>query len=241
MKNNIIAAFAVLALLGACKKTQKADANSTILAKDTNKREVMMPKEERDNSFTLVHAFAEHAELKGNGKLYAVIHTSMGKMVAELYEKETPQTVANFVGLSLGTRSWTHPQTQQKTKQPLYQNVLCHRVIPDFMIQCGDPIGNGTGGPGYTFDDEFNPSLKHNKPGILSMANRGPHTNGSQFFITEVPTPHLDNRHTVFGLVIKNVELVSKIARVKTGFRDRPVDDVVIQKIDIVRSEQVPE
>jgi len=194
-----------------------------------------------DKEFTLAQSFVGSTKLKeGRGELYATIHTNLGDMVVHLFEKEVPNTVANFVGLARGTRDWQDPKSKKWFKKPLYKNVLCHRVIPNFMIQCGDPEGSGSGGPGYTFADEFKPNLRHDRPGILSMANRGPNTNGSQFFITEVPTPHLNDRHTIFGEVVKNIELVSQIARVQTGAMNRPVNDVVIKSIDIFRSEKAP-
>jgi peptidyl-prolyl cis-trans isomerase A (cyclophilin A) len=175
-----------------------------------------------------------------SGELYATIHTSQGDLVAHLFEKEAPNTVANFIGLARGTREWKDAATGKWVKRPLYKNVLCHRVIPNFMIQCGDPSGTGRGGPGYTFADELNPALHHDKGGLLSMANRGPNTNGSQFFITEAPAPHLDGRHAIFGEIVKNAELIAKIARVKVGDEDRPLEDVVIKSIDIYRSEKAP-
>jgi peptidyl-prolyl cis-trans isomerase A (cyclophilin A) len=175
-----------------------------------------------------------------SGDLYAVIHTSMGDMIAKLFEKEAPNTVANFVGLSRGTREWKEPSTQKWVKRPLYKNVLCHRVIPNFMVQCGDPTGTGRGGPGYAFADELSANLRHDRGGLLSMANRGPNTNGSQFFITEAPAPHLDGRHAIFGEVVKNADLISRIAHVKVDADDRPVDDVTLKFIEIYRSEKAP-
>jgi peptidyl-prolyl cis-trans isomerase A (cyclophilin A) len=180
------------------------------------------------------------AEKKEKGDLYATLHTSQGDLVVRLFEKQAPNTVANFVGLARGTKEWREPDSGKWVKRPLYKGVLCHRVIPNFMIQCGDPSGTGRGGPGYTFDDEFDPSLKHDKPGMLSMANRGAGTNGSQFFVTEAPAPHLDGHHAIFGEVVKNVDLISKITRVKTDAGNKPVEDVVIKSIDIFRSERTP-
>lgn len=165
--------------------------------------------------------------------LYAVMDTTMGTITIHLFEKDAPKTVANFVGLAEGTKEWTDPKTNQKVKKPLYDGVIFHRVIPDFMIQGGDPLGQGTGGPGYQFEDEFSPKLRHDKPGILSMANSGPGTNGSQFFITERPTPHLDDRHSVFGEVVTGMDVVKSIARVERNSSDRPSKDVVIKKITI--------
>src|SRR5512147_2549650 len=143
-------------------------------------------------------AMAADKEAAGKGPLIATFKTSMGDIVVRLFEDKAPKTVENFVGLATGTKEWTDPKTGGKVKRPLYNGTLFHRVIPGFMIQGGDPLGSGTGGPGYRFADEFSPDLRHNKAGILSMANSGPNTNGSQFFITLAPTPHLDNRHSVF-------------------------------------------
>ncbi len=178
------------------------------------------------------------SDLKGKGVLRATIVTSKGKLECTLFEKEAPITVANFVGLSRGLKSWIDPFTGEATVGvPLYQNVLFHRVIPNFMIQGGDPQGDGRGNPGYKIPDEFSPSLKHDKPALLSMANSGPNTGGSQFFVTEVPTPHLDNRHAIFG-ACDSAELVKEIARVKRGRMDRPEEDVLIKKIEISRAKK---
>jgi peptidyl-prolyl cis-trans isomerase A (cyclophilin A) len=161
--------------------------------------------------------------------------TSEGTFTVRLFDKEAPNTVANFVGLAEGTKEWTDPRTSRKVKQPYYDGIIFHRVIAGFMIQGGDPLGQGIGGPGYEFADEFHPSLRHGKAGILSMANRGPNTNGGQFFITLGPTPHLDNKHSVFGEVENGMDVVQKIGGARTGPRDRPVRDVVIQTITIER------
>jgi peptidyl-prolyl cis-trans isomerase A (cyclophilin A) len=167
--------------------------------------------------------------------LYATITTSMGVIVCKLFEKEAPLTVANFVGLARGTKEWTDPKTGQKVKRPLYNGTIFHRVIPDFMIQGGDPLGTGMGDPGYKFKDEFNPSLKFDKPGRLAMANAGPNTNGSQFFITVVPTPHLNNHHTIFGDVVEGMDVVNKIVAVPRDSNDKPRTPVVIRSIRIQR------
>jgi peptidyl-prolyl cis-trans isomerase A (cyclophilin A) len=169
------------------------------------------------------------------GPLYATMKTSLGDIVLVLFEDKAPKTVANFVGLATGTKEWVDPKTGEKAKRPLYNGTIFHRVIPDFMIQGGDPLGRGTGGPGYRFEDEFSPDLKHSKPGILSMANAGPNTNGSQFFITIKATPWLDNRHSVFGEVVKGQEVVAAIVAAPRGANDKPVKDVVINEIVISR------
>ena len=167
--------------------------------------------------------------------LYATLKTNMGVIVIRLFDDKAPKTVENFVGLATGTKEWTDPRSGQKVKQPLYNGTIFHRVIPGFMIQGGDPLGRGTGGPGYRFADEFHPELRHNKAGILSMANAGPNTNGSQFFITLAPTPHLDNRHSVFGEVVQGQEVVVAIGNAPRGANDRPVKDAVVQEVVISR------
>jgi peptidyl-prolyl cis-trans isomerase A (cyclophilin A) len=167
--------------------------------------------------------------------VYAQFVTSEGNFTVRLYNEHAPKTVENFVGLAEGTKEWSDPRTNEKVTRPYYDGVIFHRVIDGFMIQGGDPLGQGIGGPGYTFADEFHPDLRHNKAGILSMANRGPNTNGGQFFITLGPTPHLDDRHSVFGEVVEGMDVVRKIGKTRTGDRDRPVNDIVIQSIKIDR------
>jgi peptidyl-prolyl cis-trans isomerase A (cyclophilin A) len=184
----------------------------------------------------------------GEGDLYARLHTSLGSLVLRLEETRAPKTVANFVGLATGTMPWRDPVGGKDGTGGLYDGVRFHRVIPNFMIQCGDPLSRslehanrwGTGGPGYDFSDEFHPELKHDGPGILSMANSGPASNGSQWFITHRATSHLDNRHTVFGKVVANLELVHTIGNVARGRNDRPTEDVVLTKVEIFRSPTVP-
>jgi peptidyl-prolyl cis-trans isomerase A (cyclophilin A) len=180
------------------------------------------------------HGFAAEGTEK-KGPLYATFKTSMGDVVIQLFDDKAPKTVANFVGLASGTKEWTDPKTGEKVKRPLYNGTIFHRVIPGFMIQGGDPLGNGTGGPGYKFEDEFNPDLRHTKGGILSMANAGPNTNGSQFFITLAPTLHLDNRHSVFGEVVKGQEVILGIGNVSRDARDRPIKEVVLKEVVISR------
>lgn len=167
--------------------------------------------------------------------LYATLKTSMGDIVILLHADKAPKTVANFVDLATGAKEWTDPKTREKLKRPLYNGTIFHRVIPGFMIQAGDPLGNGTGGPGYRFEDEFHPDLRHSKPGILSMANAGPNTNGSQFFITQKATPWLDGKHSVFGEVVKGQTVVDTIANAARDFRDRPLKNILIQDVVISR------
>jgi peptidyl-prolyl cis-trans isomerase A (cyclophilin A) len=177
-------------------------------------------------------------DLKGKGPLKAILETSQGKLNCELFGDKAPMTVANFVGLARGLKPFKNPKTGATEKRPFFDGLIFHRVIPDFMIQGGDPLGLGTGDPGYSFGDEFSPSLRHDKGGLLSMANAGPGTNGSQFFITERPTPHLDDRHSIFG-ACKEVDIVKKIARVEKDPSDpmgsRPKTPVVLEKVTIKR------
>jgi peptidyl-prolyl cis-trans isomerase A (cyclophilin A) len=192
---------------------------------------------EKAGDATKAAAAAKQTAAKGELKLekgtYAIFDTTMGTVTARLYANRAPKTVANFVGLATGTKEFTDPKTKEKAKRNYYDGLVFHRVIPNFMIQGGCPLSNGTGGPGYQFEDEFHPELKHNKPGILSMANAGPGTNGSQFFITDAPTPHLDNRHSVFGEVVDGMDVVNKIARTEKGPRDTPKTPVVMNTVTI--------
>jgi peptidyl-prolyl cis-trans isomerase A (cyclophilin A) len=162
----------------------------------------------------------------------AVIETTAGNITVKLFANKAPKTVENFIGLSTGKKAWTDPATSKLMKgKPLYNGTIFHRVIPDFMIQGGDPLGTGTGGPGYTFEDEFSPSDNFDHPGILAMANAGPGTNGSQFFITVKATPWLNGHHTIFGEVTKGMDVVNKIVSAPRGAGDRPDDPVKIKKI----------
>ena len=164
--------------------------------------------------------------------LYAEFNTTMGIILVKLTYEKTPVTVANFVALAEGN----HPKVREEYKGiKFYDGLIFHRVINNFMIQGGDPVGNGSGGPGYKFLDEFDQSLLHDKAGVLSMANSGPGTNGSQFFITEVPTPHLDFKHSVFGQVVQGIEIQDEISNVKTAIANRPEEDVIIKKLKIIR------
>ncbi len=170
--------------------------------------------------------------------LQAIIHTNLGDITCNLFPDHAPKTVENFTGLSEGTKEWTDARVSAKTSAPLYKDVVFHRIIPGFMIQGGDPLGTGTGGPGYRFNDEPHPELTFDKPYLLAMANAGPNTNGSQFFITVAATTWLNFKHTIFGEVADQAgrDVVDAIAAVETGSGDRPKSDVVIESIEIVRS-----
>jgi len=168
------------------------------------------------------------------GDLTAVLHTSKGDIEIDLYDERVPRTVENFVGLATGEKSWTDPETDETVEgEPLYDDIPFHRVIGDFMIQTGDPTGTGRGGPGYTFDDEFHDDLHHDSAGTVSMANSGPNTNGSQFFITLDAQPHLDGKHAVFGEVTEGMNVVEKIGGVKTDRQDKPKAEVLLESVTI--------
>ncbi len=176
----------------------------------------------------------EEADESDDGRLTATLETTKGDIEVVLYDQKVPETVANFVGLATGERGWTDPETDEVVDgEPLYDDILFHRVINGFMIQTGDPLGTGIGGPGYTFDDEFHEELRHDDAGILSMANSGPNTNGSQFFITLDAQPHLDDRHSVFGEVIDGMDVVEEIGAVETESNDRPVEDIHLEAVRI--------
>lgn len=165
---------------------------------------------------------------------YAIFQTSQGKIVCRLFEKEAPKTVANFIDLAEGTREWTHPTNHKKTNDKLFNTTVFHRVIPKFMIQGGDPAGTGFGGPGYKFEDETKGSPhSFNKPGLLAMANSGPNTNGSQFFITVAATPWLTGNHTIFGEVVEGQDIVNKISEVDRDRSDKPRTPVVLETVAI--------
>lgn len=179
---------------------------------------------------------ATKAEEKEKKPMFAVFETTKGNFKVKFFNETAPKTVENFVGLAEGTKAWKNPKTGKEEKKPFYDGLAFHRVIKDFMIQGGCPLGNGTGDPGYKFEDEFSPkSPKHAKPGILSMANSGPNSNGSQFFVTTVATPWLDNRHTVFGEVVEGMDVVHAIENTKTLPGDRPAEPMVIKQIKIER------
>ena len=181
-------------------------------------------------------AFAGRATAQKTGTPYAHFKTSEGNFTVRLFEKQAPKTVENFIGLAEGTKEWTDPKTGAKVKKPYYNGLIFHRVIAGFMIQGGDPLGTGTGGPGYSFADEFDPSLKLEKAGLLAMANRGPNTNGGQFFITLAPTPWLNGKHTVFGEVSEGMGVIEKIGNTKTTKPgDKPETPITIQAVTIER------
>ncbi|MBW2523374.1 MAG: peptidylprolyl isomerase [Deltaproteobacteria bacterium] len=182
-------------------------------------------------------------DVPGDGALHAKLVTSEGVMIARLEDKRAPTVVANFVGLAMGRIDYKDPKTGKTVKgQPFYDGLLFHRIVRNFVIQCGDPLTRypdmvdqwGTGGPGYKFADEFHDELRHNRAGVMSMANSGPNTNGSQWFITEVPTPHLDQRHSAFGLVIGGQDVIKKIANMPTEHH-RPTRDVLLKRVEIFR------
>ena len=168
--------------------------------------------------------------------VHAHFETTLGNFTVELFDTKAPKTVANFVDLAEGTKEWVHPGTKKKSTTPFYDGIIFHRIISGFMLQGGDPLGQGFGGPGYQFEDEFHPDLRHDRAGILSMANAGPNTNGSQFFITLGPTPHLDRRHAIFGAVVEGMDVIEKIGLVPTGPNDKPKTPVVMNAVKIVRS-----
>ena len=182
--------------------------------------------------------YAQNWKDKTSG-VFAEIETSEGLIVCELFEKDAPNTVANFIGLSEGKKEWTDPRTGKKNKNKFFDGLKFHRVIPEFMIQGGDPLGNGMGGPGYKFDSEISKNLKFDRPGRLAMANSGPNTNGSQFFITEKETSWLNGGYTIFGQVVQGQDIVSKIANAKRDGNDKPYEDITINKVVITRLGQV--
>lgn len=187
--------------------------------------------------FCTTIAFAKEEKPKDTKKgkpMFALFETTLGNFKVKLFPEEAPKTVDNFVGLAEGTIEWTDPKGK-KEKKKLYDGTVFHRVIKSFMIQGGDPLGNGTGGPGYKFGDEFSPKLRHSKPGMLSMANSGPGTNGSQFFVTVVPTAWLDDKHSIFGEVVEGMNIVTKISETKTLPGDKPAEPVVLKSVKIER------
>jgi peptidyl-prolyl cis-trans isomerase A (cyclophilin A) len=256
MMKRVLLAFAVALCASACQppkeltdkvetlekdlSTCKADLKSAEQAKKNLEKRLREPPPPPPAPPVNVEEVAKTLGVKPGDKMYATFDTSMGKLVVELFWDKVPNTVINFVQLAEGTKEWMDPNNGNKpTKKPLYNGTKFHRVIPDFMIQGGDPLGTGTGGPGYKFADEFHPDLKHTGPGVLSMANSGRNTNGSQFFITEKATPWLDNKHSVFGKVTEGADLIPKITRVEKDPNDRskskPVTDIILKKVTIGR------
>lgn len=206
---------------------------ASALAQDAQKPAEPVPDAPQATPAALIHP---------NGPT-VVMDTSMGRITCQFFQKQAPKTVANFIGLAQGTKDWVDPRTQKKMHGiPLYDGTTFHRVIPEFMIQGGDPTGTGSGDPGYAFEDEFDPDLNFDVPGRLAMANSGPNTNGSQFFITEVPTEHLNQHHTIFGQCDDaSLSVVKAIARVERDANDKPVTPVVLNKVTIVpEGQQVP-
>jgi peptidyl-prolyl cis-trans isomerase A (cyclophilin A) len=164
---------------------------------------------------------------------FATLQTSKGPIRARLFPDSAPKTVENFIGLATGSRSWRNPTTGAEEQRPLYEGTVFPRVIPMFMLQGGDPLGNGRGGPGYQFEDEVGGPHRFDRPGYLAMANAGPNTNGSQFFITQVPTPWLDGKHTIFGEVVEGMEIVEAMAAVDRDPSDRPVEELRLERVVI--------
>jgi peptidyl-prolyl cis-trans isomerase A (cyclophilin A) len=230
MKSSIAFVLVLAAALAGCKSDQASSTPTSASTQEQQKPAAMqIPAPPAPAAAPAVNA----------DKLYASFETSMGTIVVHLFPSDAPKTVENFVALAKGEKEWTDPKTGAKTTKPLYDGTIFHRVIPNFMIQGGDPLGTGTGDPGYRFADEFTSGRKFDKPCLLAMANAGPNTNGSQFFITEKPTPWLNNRHTIFGEVVKGCELVTAITNVPRGERDRPTTDVVLKHVAI--SETMPQ
>ncbi|MBP9113487.1 MAG: peptidylprolyl isomerase [Polyangiaceae bacterium] len=189
----------------------------------------------------MISAKYPEINVPGTGNLYARFVTTLGTLVIELEEKRAPKTVKNFVGLATGTQPFADQKTEQIIEgKPYFDGTIFHRCIKNFMVQGGDPTGTGRGGPGYRWEDEFHPELRHTGPGILSMANAGPNTNGSQFFITERATPHLDGKHAVFGRVVAGIDLIAKMSAQPMGAGDRPTTAIVLQRVEILRSESIP-
>ncbi len=186
-------------------------------------------------SHTIATSLLPAAPSTAMSELTATLQTSEGDIEIELYDEKVPNTVENFVGLATGEKEWEDPETGETKEKPLYDDIPVHRVIDDFMVQMGDPTGTGKGGPGYTFDDEFHPDLRHDEAGIVSMANRGPNTNGSQFFITLGPQPHLDDKHAVFGKVIDGMDVVEEIGAANTGPQDKPKSPIHLEAVEVHR------
>ena len=222
----VLALLAVTVGIYAANETESTGQSSEI--KNTVTKEVEVKSTEAKTEAPAT----EQVELKPG--VYALFDTTMGKMVANLFDKEAPNTVANFVGLAEGTKEFADPKTGKRVKRPFYDGLIFHRVIPGFMIQGGCPLGQGTGGTDK-IKDEFGPGLKHDGPGMLSMANAGPNTGSCQFFVTEKATPWLDGKHAIFGKLIYGLDVQKKIADTPRDSRDRPKTNVVMNRVRIVR------
>jgi peptidyl-prolyl cis-trans isomerase A (cyclophilin A) len=245
----MIVTFPVLALLSACgpskemkavnaqleTQVQELKKDKDKLAKDLQSARDRIATLERQEKASASDQVFTNLGIPENGSVKAVISTTMGDVRCTLWPKVAPTTVLNFVELSEGTRSWEDPKTGQQVKRPLYPGTSFHRVIPGFMIQAGDPVGNGTGGPGYSFSDEIRPDVVFDRPGLLAMANSGPNTNGSQFFITDAIPKGIDGRYTIFGDCSGGLDVVKRIAAVPRDKSDKPLTDVTIRRIDIQR------
>ncbi|MCY1016657.1 peptidylprolyl isomerase [Pyxidicoccus sp. MSG2] len=244
MRTRILTTVLLCLSLAACKDSDKKESSSTPPPASQTR-----PAQPAQAPAATPPAATPPAEAAASGEwtkkvqagqeVYATLTTNQGAIVVRLFSKDAPKTVANFVGLATGEKPWTDPNSGQRvTDRPLYQGVIFHRVIPGFMIQGGDPTGTGRGDPGYRFEDEFQSGRTFNKPGLLAMANAGPGTNGSQFFITTSTPDYLNNRHTIFGEVVQGYDVVAKISNVQRDSRDRPQTPVVIEKISM--SDQAP-
>ncbi|UYL10411.1 peptidylprolyl isomerase [Bdellovibrio sp. SKB1291214] len=213
----------------------RADAKPTETPAETSAEKTTEVKAEKKAKADSKKSTKDTDTKKGK-PMFALFETTKGNFKVKLLTETAPKTVENFAGLAEGSKEWTDPKTGEKVKKPFYDGLSFHRVIKDFMIQGGCPLGTGTGGPGYRFEDEFLPGQpKHSKPGMLSMANAGPNTNGSQFFVTTVATPWLDGRHVVFGEVVEGMDVVHAIENTKVGPMDRPVEPMIIKHVKIER------
>jgi peptidyl-prolyl cis-trans isomerase A (cyclophilin A) len=230
MRTRLLTTGLLLLALTACSKDK--ESGSTPPAKPAPAAMPPQPTARPPSQFLASPGPWQKKALEGQ-ELFATMDTNQGTVVLRLFSKDAPKTVANFVGLAMGEQQWRHPQTGAVSTQPLYNGTRFHRVIPGFMIQGGDPLGNGTGGPDYEFEDEFQSGRSFDKPGLLAMANRGKNTNGSQIFITVGVPSHLTGRHTIFGEVVKGYDVVEKISTVPTDPRDKPLQDVVVTKVTI--------
>ena len=246
-KSFFVPVFSILFTLTACgPDTAQQEALQEVESKlNTTQDELDRTRRENDALKARVESLVEEVAaqhlaatlsqlgIEPGEPLSATLTTSMGDFHCELFPQDAPKTVLNFVQLAEGSRTWTHPRTGQQVDGPLYDGTIFHRVIPGFMVQAGDPLGTGTGGPGYKFEDEFS-DRSFDKPGVLAMANAGANTNGSQFFITEAPTPHLSGKHSIFGQC-EEVDLIKKITGVDRLPGDKPEKDVVLKRVIIKR------